>query len=224
VVSFNVKLARAVDQAIALLRTDPALRHADIVALQEMDEAAVDSIARALGLNYVYFPTAIHPSDDRAFGPAVLTPWPIDSAWKLVLPHESGGRHWRRTATAARVLVAGSPVRVYSVHLEIQVRVTPAERRDQMATVLADAARATEPVVIAGDLNSWTIGDYVADHGYAWATRDVGATTMGLFGWDHVFARGLAVDAAGVRDADGASDHRPVWAILGRSAPAATAQ
>ena len=225
VVTFNVKLAREVGRAITVLGTDPALRGADVLTLQEMDEVAVDSIARALGLNYVYFPTAIHPADDRAFGPAVLSRWPIDSSWKLVLPHESQGRHWRRTATAARVLVAGRPVRVYSVHLEIQVRVTPAERRDQIATVLADAANATEPVVIAGDLNSWTVGEYVAHQGYTWATRDVGATTMGFFGWDHVFTRGLAVDGAGVRDAAGASDHRPVWVALQPmgSAPAASA-
>jgi endonuclease/exonuclease/phosphatase (EEP) superfamily protein YafD len=36
-----------------------------------------------------------------------------------------------------------------------------------------------------------------------------------VFGWDHIFARGLATDAAGVvKDVRGASDHRPVWAGL----------
>src|SRR5690242_12714666 len=39
VVSFNVEFARHVDGAIALLASDPGLRGADVVLLQEMDSA-----------------------------------------------------------------------------------------------------------------------------------------------------------------------------------------
>jgi len=216
VATFNVKLARRVDRAIEVIRATPALRDADVLAMQELDDVAADALGRALGLNYVYFPGAIHPSDHKLFGPAVLSRWPIDSAWKLVLPHESNVRRQRRTATAALVRVRGVPVRVYAVHLEIQTRASRADREDQVAAVLADAAGAPEPVIIAGDFNSWSIGEYLTERGFAWPTRDLGATVL-VFGWDHIFARGLtpAADGAGVvRDVRGASDHKPVWAGL----------
>jgi len=217
VATFNVKLARRVDRAIAVIRETPALRDADVLSMQELDERASEEIARALQLNYVYFPGAIHPADQRLFGPAILSRWPIDSAWKLVLPHEGDVRQQRRTATAAVIRVYGRPVRVYAVHLEIQTRVSRAEREDQVGAVLADAAGASEPVVIAGDFNSWMIGAYLTERGFAWPTRDLGRTVL-LFDWDHIFVRGLGVahgDSAGVvRDVRGASDHRPVWAAF----------
>lgn len=216
VATFNVKLARRVDRAIEVIRATPALRDADVLAMQELDDHGADSLARALGLNFVYFPGAVHPTDHKLFGPAILSPWPIDSAWKLVLPHESNVRGQRRTATAALVRIRGVPVRVYAVHLEIQTRASRADREDQVAAVLADAAGAAEPVIIAGDFNSWSIGEYLTARGFAWPTRDLGRTVL-LFGWDHIFVRGLtpASHAAGVvRDVRGASDHRPVWAGL----------
>lgn len=227
VATFNVKLARHVDRALAVIQESPGLRDADVLAMQELDERATDSLARALKLNYVYFPGAIHPADDRYFGPAILSRWPIDSAWKLVLPHEGDVRQQRRTATAALVRVRGRPVRVYAVHLEVQTRVSRAEREDQVAAVLSDAAGAREPVVIAGDFNSWSIGHYLTDRGFAWPTRDLGPTVL-LFNWDHIFARGLVEasgDSAGVvKDVRGASDHRPVWATLAMApVPAAAA-
>src|SRR5215218_4838871 len=77
VVSFNVKLADRIGPAIAVLQSD-ALREADVISLQEMDEAGVERIARALHLNYVYYPGSIHPTRQRYFGPAILTRWPIE--------------------------------------------------------------------------------------------------------------------------------------------------
>lgn len=218
VATFNLKLARRVDRAIEVIRATPALRDADVMAMQEMDDVGADALARALGLNYVYFPSAIHPADAKPFGPAILSRWPIDSAWKIVLPHESNVRRFRRTATAALVRVRGVPVRVYAVHLEIQTRSSLTEREDQVAAILADAAGAPEPMIIAGDFNSWLIGEYLTERGFAWPTRDLGATVL-VFGWDHIFARGLVATADGagvVRDVRGASDHRPVWAVLNK--------
>src|SRR5690349_633935 len=77
IVTFNVKLGRDIDGAIRVLRHD-SLAGADIIALQEMDEAGVERIARALQLNYAYYPGSIHPTDHRYFGPALLTPWHIE--------------------------------------------------------------------------------------------------------------------------------------------------
>ena len=89
IVAFNIKLSRRIDRAIKVLRSD-SLRDADILALEEMDDSGVDRIARALRLNYVYYPGSIHPTDHRYFGPAVLSRWPIERSWKLFLPHKAG--------------------------------------------------------------------------------------------------------------------------------------
>jgi endonuclease/exonuclease/phosphatase (EEP) superfamily protein YafD len=86
--------------------------------------------------------------------------------------------------------------------------------------VLADASRLSEPVIVAGDFNSKSVGKVLARAGFAWPTRDIGHTA-GPFSFDHIFYRGLGEGAeAGVAgDVKDASDHRPVWAVL--AAPAA---
>jgi endonuclease/exonuclease/phosphatase family metal-dependent hydrolase len=217
IVTFNIRLARRIDRAIEVLRSD-SLRGADILALEEMDDAGVDRIARALGLNYVYYPGSIHPTDHRYFGPAVLSRWPIERSWKLLLPHEGRIRHQRRTATAAEVRVRGRLVRVYAVHLETPFRVSDAAREDQVLTILSDASRFDGPVVIAGDFNSYGVGQVLVRHGYRWLTARLDDPTISFFSCDHIFVRHLSparpASAGVVREVRGASDHRPVWAVV----------
>lgn len=216
IVSFNIKFAREIDSAIAVLAGD-SLRGADLVALQEMDTAGVERIARTFGLNYAYYPASIHPSNGRYFGPAVLSRWPIERSWKVLLPHPGWTRGQRRTATAAVVQVAGAPVLVYAVHLETPVQISDAERRDQMLTIVANAASHPGPVVVAGDFNGSSVGPIMKRQGYVWETERVGPT-VSIFSWDHIFTRGLpagATPSAGVvREIRGASDHHPVFAVL----------
>jgi endonuclease/exonuclease/phosphatase family metal-dependent hydrolase len=216
VVSFNIKLADRIEPAIEVLRTE-ALRDADVISLQEMDEAGVERIARALNLNYIYYPGSIHPTRQRYYGPAILSRWPITETRKLILPHTSWSRHQRRNVTAASVTVRGSCLRVYAIHLETQAQASSRQREDQVDVVLADAETTSCPVVIAGDFNSKGIGRYLERKGFAWATEHVGSTIT-VFSWDHIFARGLALPdsamAGKVKEVHGASDHRPVWASL----------
>jgi endonuclease/exonuclease/phosphatase family metal-dependent hydrolase len=216
VVSFNIRLADQIDRAIEVLRA-PELRNADVISLQEMDESGTERIARALGLNYVYYPGSIHPTRQRYFGPAILTRWPIVRTRKVILPYEAPIRHQRRTATAATIDVRGTCLRVYAVHLETQIRATDRDRERQADAILADAAGTTCPVVVAGDFNSKGIGRYFERKGYTWPTRDVGPTIT-WFSWDHIFTRSLGVPDSGragkVTEVRGASDHRPVWASL----------
>jgi endonuclease/exonuclease/phosphatase (EEP) superfamily protein YafD len=69
-------------------------------------------------------------------------------------------------------------------------------------------------VVIAGDFNSEEIGVHLRREGYRWVTEGIGPT-VSFFSWDHIFARGMRVAGAGVvREIHGASDHRPVWAVV----------
>lgn len=215
-VTFNVKYAREIDRAIQVLEGD-SLRGADILALQEMDQAGVERVARALNLNYAYYPASIRPASGHYFGPAVLSRWPIERSWKVVLPHGGWTRGQRRTATAAIVRVRNARVQVYAVHLETPVQITDAERRDQAMAVLKDAAGFRGPVVIAGDFNSEGIGSLLTREGYTWLTQRVGPT-VSWFSWDHIFVRGLSPatppSAGVVQEINGASDHHPVWAVV----------
>jgi endonuclease/exonuclease/phosphatase family metal-dependent hydrolase len=215
VVTFNIKYGRQVDRATQALRTHAALQRPDVLLLQEMDADGVERMARALGLNYVYFPASRHPKTGRDFGNAVLSPWPIERGWKVPLPHHARLIHQARAAVAARVRVAGRPVRVYSVHFGSPLGISGVQRRAQAEAVLADAATSLDPVVLAGDLNSKVVGRVFQAARFDWPTRDVGRT-IGLFSYDHVFTRGLPTRASMVgvaRDVD-ASDHRPVWVQL----------
>jgi endonuclease/exonuclease/phosphatase family metal-dependent hydrolase len=201
--------------AIEALRGHPDLRAADLLMLQEMDAASVEAVAAALGLNYAYFPASRHPGTGRDVGNAVLTPWPIEAEWKVPLPYRSRILSQGRAAVGVRVRIGARTVRAYSVHFGSPLGISGSQRRGQARTLLDDAEKGGEPVVIAGDLNSHGLGGAFAAAGYQWPTDMVGGT-RGRFSFDHVFARGLGPgkSRAGVaRDVD-ASDHRPVWALL----------
>ena len=218
VVTYNVQWAKHIDRAINVLTHREQLTNADIVVLQEMDPEGTRRIADALGMQWIYYPSAIHPKRGLDFGNAVLSRWPIVDDRKVILPHIAGMRHAQRIATAATVLVDSTPVRIYSAHLGTPSDIRPSKRRDQARTIVADAAK-YPLVIVAGDMNSHGIGkDFVAD-GFRWPTEHNGFTTA-FFNWDHVFLKGFAapppdVKLAGVvRDTLGTSDHDPVWAVV----------
>ncbi len=216
VVTFNIEHARRIERAIEVLRATPELENADVLLLQEMDAPGTERIARALQMNSLYIPSSVHPHDEKDFGNAVLSPWPIERGRKLLLPHESRIIHLRRAVAVADLLVGRHKLRVYSVHVETRLRLGGAARRDQVQAILEDARPSREPVLIAGDLNSSTLPELFDAAGYRWLTRDV-HHTVAWFDFDHVFARGLHAAAqppAGVADDHGASDHRPVWVQL----------
>jgi endonuclease/exonuclease/phosphatase family metal-dependent hydrolase len=212
VVSFNVQFALRVDSAIRVLATDPALRGADVVLLQEMDAPGTERIAEALGMWYAYYPATLHSKTGRDFGNAILSRWPIVSDGKIILPHLGQFNRTARGATAATIDVAGERVRVYSLHLATMVEIGPGRRRDQLAAVLSDA-RQFERVVIGGDLNSHGVGRVAREAGYDWPTEH-GPRTARSGRIDHIFVRGLEIDAAAtgtVTATHAASDHRPIW-------------
>ena len=217
VVTFNIRYAKEAEGALAAIRADDHLRGADVIALQEMDAAGVDVIARGLGLSYVYYPAAVHPGGGRDFGNAVLARGSILADGKLFLPHLSRGRGMQRVATWADLDVDGLRFRMYSLHLSADAEMSRRKRLDQVRAVLAHARKQPGPVVMAGDFNDrLAVGYAFVSAGYEWVSRDLPAT-VSWFTWDHVFARGLALvalDRRGVADPRGSSDHRPVWADL----------
>jgi endonuclease/exonuclease/phosphatase family metal-dependent hydrolase len=213
--TFNIKYARRMDRAVALFRQNPLLAGADVIVLQEMNEAAVDEMAAALHLDYVYYPGAYHPKSHGNFGNAILSRWPITDDRKVLLPHPGRFRKMQRIAVSATVTVRGVPVRIYSVHLETPGAISAEHRREQVAAIVNDAGESPR-VIVAGDFNNTgTVAEALQAAGYTWISRGIGRT-IGRFSWDHVFARGLSaksrLSSAVIRDNLGASDHKPVWA------------
>jgi endonuclease/exonuclease/phosphatase family metal-dependent hydrolase len=213
VVSFNVEFARQVERALAVLAEDSDIRDADIILLQEMDAPGTRYIARSLGMWYVYYPATRHLLHGRDFGNAVLSRWPIVADRKLILPHPARLYRTVRTATGTTIRVGQDSVRVYSAHLGTVVNVNAVQRREQLQTILDDAA-AFDKVIIGGDLNDARVANMAEEQGYSWPTRD-GPPTATIGRLDHILVKGLSIpetDGSGtVLDARGASDHRPVW-------------
>jgi len=223
VVTYNLRYAEAIDEAAVAFQTVEPLPAVDFIFLQEMDEAGVVALARALGYDYVYAPASVAEDGDD-FGNAILSRWPLSDPCKIILPglHPLTGQ--QRTATRATARVGEADILLYSTHIEIAT--APVELRvAQMAAVLADVPEAAERVIIGGDFNVVT-GQGVATLAEQYAAGDLDHTTPGLgptltrFGLrpaaaDHLFTRGFAVLDAGVLGDVSASDHFPVWARLG---------
>jgi len=223
VVSFNIAYAVEIDRGIDVLRQSAPLHDPDIIALQEMDSSGTGRIARALGMNAVYYPSGVHPKHHRDFGCAILSPWPLVDPRKVILPHGARVSGLRRAATSAVVVRGGERVRVYSVHLPSPAAISGGDRREQLRVLAADADSASMPVVIAGDFNSNGKVEELERAGFDWLTRGIGPTRPVHFlrdlHYDHILARGLRLaagpDSMGVVvDNHKASDHRPIWVRL----------
>jgi endonuclease/exonuclease/phosphatase family metal-dependent hydrolase len=213
IVSFNIAFAMQVDSALKVLRTDPDAKNADVILLQEMDNPGTRYIARSLGMWYVYYPSTRHFRHNRDFGNAVLSRFPIVDDRKIILPHVARYYRTMRTATAASLKIGRDTLRVYSAHLGTVVNINAEQRREQVATILADAA-SHRRVVFGGDMNDPNVGGDVVAAGYQWPTRE-GPPTATVGRLDHIFVKGLSIpqeNAAGtVLDNRAASDHRPIW-------------
>lgn len=218
IVTFNIEKGLHVEAAAELLRSRPELREADVVFAQEMQAPGAEEMARALHMNYVYYPASHHTREGRDIGNAVLSPWPIEERWKIVLPHLSRFSHHARSVVGARVRRGDRHLRVYSLHLGTPINLSGRQRREQLEAVVEDARDSRDPVIVAGDFNAKGLAGWLSERGFSWPTRDVGKTsTFFSSSFDHVLYRGfpaeVEVRAGVVRDIPrGISDHFPVWA------------
>lgn len=222
IVTWNIKWGIEAEAAAEMLATDPALRDADIVVLQEMYEGAVELVANRLGAGYVYYAATLHPKLKRHVGNAILSRWPIDDDRKLVLPHDARFIGTGRAAVIGTVVVRGIPIRVYGVHFATALAIGDNGIRDQLRTVMYHADSTSGPVLIAGDFNSTRAGGLLLERGYAWHTRRIGPTAGGGLALDHIFTRGLPIAASQVGTVTAKklpSDHRPVWALIALEGP-----
>lgn len=214
VATFNLQLSARLMRVLDVVRSTPALAAADLLALQEADEDAVERLADLLGAGYIYYPAARHPRTGRNFGPAIITHWPIRDDRKLILPH-SGLHGMHRIAVGATLEVRGRTLEAWAVHFGTMREVLPWHQAAQARAVLAAVAPGGTAVV-AGDLNRKGIGRLFEEVGWQWPTRNVGPTHH-VWSFDHVLVRGFEAApsrAGAVRAALRASDHRAVWVDL----------
>ena len=217
VVTFNLKFSEHIDRASDLLSRPGPLSGADLLILQEMDPASTETLARTLGLNYVYVPSTLHRSTRKDFGVAILSPWVLEDTRKILLPHLHRFRKMRRSALVATVRTQAGAVRAYAVHFETPFGAGGGVRRDQARTIADDAADTADPVVVAGDFNGTAGARELEAADFTWLTHDV-HNTLGPMDLDHILVRGLcpagSPAAAKAPDLTNASDHAPVWTVV----------
>jgi endonuclease/exonuclease/phosphatase family metal-dependent hydrolase len=237
VVTFNVHMEPG-DKIARALRSDPALRAADIIFLQEVERderrptmcSGACDLGRELGYHVVFAPG--HAVKNGSHGVAVLSRAPITSAQVIELPyfntHVNSGR---RIALAATIDVDGTPITAYAVHLDN--RLTVRERRTQMIPILIHAARQDTPIVMGGDFNTshftWLfhlipiptttqdnhLEDLMRAHGFDTPVTDSGPTHIALaMRLDAIYTRGFETTKFAVSDAQRVSDHLALWAQM----------
>ena len=221
VVSFNIKYALEIEQAIRELDSIPQIKDADILLLQEMNEDATDFIARHLNYNYVYYPATVHPQINYNFGNAVLSKWPIKADRKIILPYEPVIGKTKRIAVCARVSIGTTQVVAYSVHTATMTLSTD-KRLSQADSLLKSIASHNEKVIVGGDFNTVfaetirNLDELFEKNSFNRATIDVGPTLeKGPFDFtmDHIYVKGFKVINYGSVPTQ-ASDHKPIWTIL----------
>lgn len=228
VVTYNIRFGEKLDQALADLRGDPRLADADVLLLQEMQPEGCERLARALGCEFVYYPASIHPHHDKLFGNAILTRGRIVAQGFVPLPTTGPFAGTQRLAVWADVEFGARRLRVVNLHASTMM--VPAEqRRGQIRRLAAALATFEGALLVGGDFNT------VSGHEVRLLARELrrldlrearyGDQDTGHPGWwrwaglsaplDHLFSRGLTAGSAGVADGAKASDHIPVWAVLG---------
>jgi len=218
VLAYNVRSlrddARAVAEVIKFCRPD-------VVCIQEAPRlfrwrAKCAALARESGLVVV---TGGRPAGAMLLLAALRVR--VETSRDLLLS-KTPGQHQRGLAVAV-VAVPGLRVTVAAMHLGLDA----AERRRHVDEVLAELARFDAPVILAGDVNeeptepAWRVLADRCQDGFAVAPAGGGPTFPagapsrridGIFVDPRLEVLSCAVpDVAGV---EGASDHRPILAVL----------
>jgi endonuclease/exonuclease/phosphatase family metal-dependent hydrolase len=224
VVTFNIKKSEKTALATAELQDFEKTSKVDVYLLQEMDEKSVQSIAKNLNLNYLYFPIAFNKKD---IGNAILTSGTIEHPEKLILPHSKRLSKRLRCVTIGKVTIHQKNILVYSVHTET-VMMTRKNRMDQVDAII-EHANTQSPnykyVLIGGDFNTLFTkdGELAVEKfntgGFDWSTAKVGSTARAFSGLikprhDYVFSKGLQVTNAYKIATSRSSDHYPVFATF----------
>ena len=234
VLSYNIRWRSGEDlkDMIKLLKDDPEVGGAAILALQEVDRRKKRSgnkntakiIADELGLHYAWAaPPSVKPTDEEETGVAILSVYPLSNLKRIVLPHPGPGKR-RRVALGATVEIENRHWRVYSAHAETRIKFD--KKLEQFKAVLDDLAQYPKnmPAIIMGDFNTWE------PNAHSKVTKlfsDAGLKTPFVDGkktfrrkillvplelkLDWVWLRGLEAANCGVDRQIEISDHYPLW-------------
>ena len=233
VVSYNIRYRSGTElsKLVKLLREDAEIGNATVIGLQEVDRRKKRSgnantakiIAESLELNYAWAaPPTAKVNQEEETGVAILSMYPLSDVRRIVLPHK-GPDERRRVGLGATVKIAGTDVRVYSLHGETRISVD--KRLEQMNAVLQDLKGfpSEMPAIVVGDFNTWQPS---ADDKTIKLFSDAGLHTpfggqstfraRALFipiemRLDWVWFRCLQVLTYGIDRKIGLSDHWPLW-------------
>jgi len=225
VVSYNIEFGEKISQAAAELGNIPELEDADILLLQEMNPNGVETLARTLRFNYIYYPASVHVKNKMDFGNAVLSRWPIKSFRKVILPHKHPFRKQIRIAVFALIQVGRFEILASSVHTEMEWLIYT-KRMDQIETIVKNIPDEFKYVVVGGDLNTLDIEcvklaeKILGQADLSRVSKGVGPTAKGDFTGvlgpelDQIYARGMTLIKNGKSKNAKASDHFPIWVEL----------
>ena len=233
VLSYNIRWRSGEDlkDMIKLLKDDPEIGGASILALQEVDRRKKRSghtntakmMADELGLHYVWAaPPTAKPTAEEETGVAILSVYPLSDVKRIVLPHPGPGSR-RRVALGATVAIENRQWRIYSAHAETRIKF--GKKLEQFKAVLDDLSQypAHMPAIIMGDFNTWEpnahdkVTKLFLDAGLK--TPFEGKKTFKrriLFvplelKLDWVWLRGLEAASCGIDREVEISDHYPLW-------------
>jgi endonuclease/exonuclease/phosphatase family metal-dependent hydrolase len=234
ILSYNIRWRSGDDlkNMIKLLKDDPEIGGAAILALQEVDRRKKRSgnnntakiIADELGLHYAWAaPPTVKPTDEEETGVAILSVYPLSDVKRIVLPHPGPGKR-RRVALGATIEIENRQWRVYSAHAETRINFD--KKLEQFKAVLDDLAQYPKdmPAIIMGDFNTWEPNA----HGKVMKLfLDAGLKTPFVDGkktfrrkilfvplelkLDWVWLRGLEAANCGIDRQIEISDHYPLW-------------
>ena len=234
ILSYNIRWRSGDDlkDMIKLLKDDPEVGGAAILALQEVDRRKKRSgnnntakiIADELGLHYAWAaPPSVKPTDEEETGVAILSVYPLSDVKRIVLPHPGPGKR-RRVALGATVAIDNRQWRVYSAHAETRIKFE--KKLEQFKAVLDDLSQYPKgmPAIIMGDFNTWEPN---AHDKVVKLFSDAGLKTPFVDGkktfrrkillvplelkLDWVWLRGLEAANCGIDRQIEISDHYPLW-------------
>ena len=209
--TYNIHGGVGQDGFKGVQRAADILRECDLIGLNEVCGASpfqscgqTEAIAKSIRLPWLFAPTERRWWRD-AFGNAVLTSLPV-TQWQRI-PISGPASHSNRNMVFLKTSWQQRPLSVLITHIERE------DRESQLRTVIRKFLSMPEPCILMGDLNS--PGDDPQIRGLRSDPKIVDAI-HGALGSDDsdridwIFARGLQVNAGGMRP-KGVSDHPFFW-------------
>jgi len=204
------------DRILTILREIDA----DVVALQECDRRFGErgSVIPRAALDdspWCAVPLAVRPLSLGWHGNAILVRKGIEVTGCAAVPLPMLEP---RGAVCADLVIAGKPLRIVGMHLDI----SGLRRHHQVRSVVGHVTRTPSPTVLMGDLNDWSRnGRAFREFGEGWSMVRAGHSFPArrpVASLDRiVVSHDLLVANCGVHRsalAAQASDHLPVWATL----------